>query len=274
MSPSPPLRRTLAVALAALVGLLLLGAAPAPEPDGEPVPGVDVAAVPEAAREWLPLIGDLTATGCPELPPVWVVAQVQVESGWDASLVAGGPGGPAGLYQFGADSWRAAGGDAWSADPPVAGDDVLDVEAHLRVAVPWICTNLRAVARHLTDTGKSADPLDAMLVCHLAGCARVAGSATGVPVAGEASCGARCAEVIRSYVDAVHAEVARFSGEPAGPPPEEPAATPDPMVPAPWTGGDTGCELTDPTGDGCLTGAARHGLEAARPRSAAGRTAR
>jgi hypothetical protein len=261
MRPSPALPRTLAVALAALVGVLLLGAAPAQEEAAEAVPGVDATAVPDAAREWLPLIGDLTATGCPELPPVWVVAQVQVESGWDAALVAGDPGGPAGLYQFGRDSWTAAGGEAWSADPPSSDDAVLDAERHLRTAVPWICTNLRAVARHLEDTGKTADPLDAMLVCHLAGCGRVAGSATGVPEAGEADCGERCAEVIRSYVDAVHAEVDRFAGEPAGPPPDEPAA--DPAVPAPWTGGDTGCEMTDPTGDGCLTGAALHGLEAA-----------
>lgn len=253
--------RTLAAALAALVGLLLLGAAPAQEQPGDAVPGVDATAVPEAAREWLPLIGDLTATGCPELPPVWVVAQVQVESGWDAALVADGPGGPAGLYQFDQDNWRAAGGDAWSADPPTESDDVTDVEAHLRVAVPWICTNLRAVARHLEDTGKTADPLDAMLVCHLAGCGRVADGATGVPEAGEARCGERCAEVIRSYVDAVHAEVDRFSGDPAGPPAEQPDA--DPAVPEPWTGGETGCEMTDPTGDGCLTGAALHGLEAA-----------
>ncbi|GAA3219695.1 hypothetical protein GCM10017691_03360 [Pseudonocardia petroleophila] len=260
MSPSALLHRPLAVAVTALVGLLL-GAAPARE-QADPVPGVDAAAVPDAAREWLPLIGDLTATGCPELPPVWVVAQVQVESGWDASLVADAPGGPAGLYQFDQDNWIAAGGAAWATDPPTSADDVTDVEAHLRVAVPWICTNLRAVARHLEDTGKSADPLDAMLVCHLAGCGRVAGSATGVPVAGEANCGERCADVVRRYIDAVHAEVDRFSGAPAGPDPEAPAEV-DPAVPEPWTGGATGCDRTDPTGDGCLTGAALHGLEAA-----------
>ncbi|MBW0115186.1 hypothetical protein [Pseudonocardia abyssalis] len=252
--------RLLSAALALLVGFLLLGAAPAQE-QADPVPGVDAAAVPEAAREWLPLIGDLTATGCPELPPVWVVAQVQVESGWDASLVDDAAGGPAGLYQFDRDNWLAAGGTAWSADPPTPDDDVTDVEGHLRVAVPWICTNLRAVARHLEDTGKSADPLDAMLVCHLAGCGRVAGSATGVPVAGEAGCGERCADVVRRYLDAVHAEVDRFSGGAAGPDPEAPAV--GLAAPAPWTGGGTGCEMTDPTGDGCLTGAALHGLEAA-----------
>ncbi|WP_300014528.1 hypothetical protein [Pseudonocardia sp.] len=286
----PALRRPLAAALAALAGLLLLGAAPGEEPV-DPTSGVAAEAVPEAAREWLPLIAELTATGCPELPPVWVVAQVQVESGWDAELVSDDPDGPAGLYQFDQSNWVAAGGDRWSSDPPGPDDDVTDVESHLRIAVAWICTNLRAVTRHLEDTGKTADPLDAMLVCHLAGCGRVAGSATGVPEAGEARCGQRCAEVIGGYVEGVRAEVDRFSAAPPGPP-EEPtpadavpadAVPPDAAAadaaaadaaptegapaggaaPAPWTGGATGCELTDPTGDGCLTGAARHGLEAA-----------
>lgn len=261
------LRRPLTVALAALVGLLLLGAAPVDEPV-DPTPGIAPDAVPEPAREWLPLIGDLTATACPELPPVWVVAQVQVESGWDAALVSDAAGGPAGLYQFDQANWVAAGGARWNTDPPGADEDVTDVEAHLRVAVPWICTNLRAVSRHLQDTGKTADPLDAMLVCHLAGCGRVAGSAAGVPVAGEARCAQRCAEVVRGYIVAVRAEVDRFSAAPSAPP-APPAAAPDTApaaapdaAPAPWTGGTTGCELTDPTGDGCLTGAARHGLEA------------
>lgn len=268
--PDTVLRKPLTLALAALTGLLLLGAAPGEEAPA-PHSGIDAETVPDAAREWLPLIGELTATGCPELPPVWVVAQVQVESGWDAGLVADDAGGPAGLYQFGRENWAAAGGTPWTADPPGPDEDVTDVESHLRVAVPWICTNLRAVTRHLERTDKTADPLDAMLVCHLAGCGRVAGSATGVPEAGEASCGQRCAEVIRGYLDAVRAEVDRFSAAPPGPstenpPPVEPAApAPDPaaVAPAAWTGGATGCERTDPTGDGCLTGAAEHGLSAA-----------
>jgi hypothetical protein len=305
MSAAPvPLRRPLAAALAALTGFLLMGAAQVDDPV-DPTSGIAADAVPGAAREWLPLIGELTATGCPELPPVWVVAQVQVESGWDAALVADGPDGPAGLYQFDQANWVAAGGTPWSADPPAPDEDVTGVETHLRVAVPWICTNLRAVTRHLEDTGKAADPLDAMLVCHLAGCGRVSGSATGVPEEGEARCSRRCAEVIRGYIDGVRAEVARFSAPPPGlpadaatadapaddtpatdapaddapgsgapgadtadtadiPPDAAPAApAPELTAPAPWTGGSTGCELTDPTGDGCLTGATRHGLEAA-----------
>ena len=39
--------------------------------------------------------------------------------------------------------------------------------------------------------GKPATALDAMLVCHVAGCSRVTGSASGVPQAGEAGCDER-----------------------------------------------------------------------------------
>lgn len=267
-------RPTLAVVLAAVVGLLLLGAAPA-RAAADPTDGIEPAAVPAAARDWLPLVAELAADDCPELPPVWIVAQVQVESAWDGSLAAGEPGGPAGLLQFGRETWTAAGGESWTADPPGPDDDVLDPAAHLRVAVPWMCANLRAVTGHLEASGKTADPLDAMLVCHLAGCGRVAGSATGVPDAGEARCGEQCAEVVRRYLDAVRAEVAAYSAvaappvpapdapAPEAPAPEAPAAPAAPAGPAPWTGGSTGCAQPDPTGDGCVTGAARHGLEAA-----------
>jgi hypothetical protein len=250
-------RAPLVVALAALLAVLLMGAAPA---DAEPVSGVDAAALPDAARAALPLVAELTATRCPELPAVWVLAQVQAESGWDAALTAPGPGGPAGLYQFSAPNWVAAGGLAWVTDPPDpdAGTDVLSAEAHLRVAVPWVCANLRAVTTHLQATGKPTAPLDAMLVCHLAGCERVTGSATGVPSAGEADCSERCAQVIARYLAAVHANVDRF-GAPVAPPPGLAA----PIVPAPWTRGATDCTAPDPTGDGCLTGATRHGLTAA-----------
>jgi hypothetical protein len=248
----------LTAALAALTGVLLIGAAPAAPPAPDPTSGVDADAVPAPARSVLRLITELTATHCPELPPVWVVAQVQAESGWDAALSSSRAGGPAGLYQFSAQNWEAAGGQPWESDPP-RGEDVLSAEAHLRVAVPWVCANLRAVTAHLAATGKPTAPLDAMLVCHIAGCGRVTGSTTGIPEAGEADCGQRCAQIIARYVTAVHANVERFSAPVQAPP--SPAARAL-AAPAPWTGGATGCELPDPTGDGCLTGATRHGLHA------------
>lgn len=254
--PNPsPFRAPLAAALAAATGLLLTGAASGAE--AASASGVDPAVVPELARESLALVTELTAEQCPELPPLWVVAQVEAESGWDAEAVTGsGQGAAAGLFQFAEPTWVAAGGEPWPSDPPTGRADVVDAEQHLRVAVPWMCATLRAVGGHLEQTGKPTEPLDAMLVCHIAGCGRVTGSATGIPEAGEAGCGERCAGIVARYLDTVHGHVARFA---VAEPDTGPAAT---GAPAAWTGGATGCEVDDPTGDGCLTGAARHGLEA------------
>ncbi|MGQ0575607.1 MAG: hypothetical protein ACT4RN_15605 [Pseudonocardia sp.] len=253
---SPRRSRPVTAVLAAVAGLLLLGAAPAGEVPG-PSSGVDDSRLPKAAQQALPLVEELTAQQCPELPPVWVLAQVQAESGWDEAAADPEPGGAAGLLRFDEQNWTAAGGRPWRSDPPTDGDDVLTTAEHLRVAVPWMCANLRAVTRHLGTTGKPTPPLDAMLVCHIAGCGRVTGSALGVPAPGEAACGLRCTQLIGRYLDAVHTHVERFAAPPA-------PAAPDPgLVPRAWTGGSTGCDLEDPTGDGCLTGATRHGLEAA-----------
>lgn len=271
--------RACLVAALAVLGLLLMGAAPGPPP--APASGVDPALVPAPARDSLELISELTATRCPELPPLWVVAQVQAESGWDERLTSARPGGPAGLYQLTPQSWEAAGGQPWVSDPPPADADVTTAATHLRIAVPWVCANLRAVTAHLEATGKPTDPLDAMLVCHIAGCGRVTGSATGVPAAGEADCSERCAQVIGRYLEAVHGNLARFAGPAPGPVPtdrtpgaspgpgssprtgsSDPAAPDPPAEPGPWTGGATGCRRPDPTGQGCVTGATRHGLDA------------
>ena len=212
-----------------VAGVVLVGATPAAAavpPDV--VSGVAAAALPALARQSLPLISDLTAAECPELPPLWVVAQVQAESGWDAGAHADQPGGSAGLYQLGQSAWVAAGGSPWAADPPADGAAVLTPEAHLRVAMPWVCANLRAVTAHLASTGKPTAPLDAMLVCHVAGCARVTDSRTGVPTAGEAGCDDRCAQLIGRYLAAVHDNLTRFGAQdgrlhrparPSSPPP-------------------------------------------------------
>jgi hypothetical protein len=264
--PAATVRGAVLAALSLLAALL--GAPPAaaavPGPGADPtvVSGVDVAALPEPARAALPLITALTATTCPELPPVWVVAQVQAESGWDAALTAAGPGGPAGLYQLDQSSWTAAGGPPWPTDPPGPGSDVTVPESHLRVAVPWVCANLRAVTAHLAATGKPTAPLDAMLVCHVAGCARVTGSATGVPAPGEADCPPLCAAAVHRYLAAVHANLDRYAAPvPAGVVALAATAR-SPAGPRAWTGGATGCTRPDPTSRGCLTGATEHGLDA------------
>jgi hypothetical protein len=259
--PTTAVRVALLAALS-LLAALLLGATPAhAATDDQPASGVDTAALPEPARAVLPLVTELTATGCPELPPAWVVAQVQAESGWDPGLTAPDAGGRAGLLQLDQPDWVAAGGAPWPHDPPEPGDPVVDPAAHLRVALPWACANLRAVTAHLADTGKPTAPLDAMLVCHVAGCDRVTGSATGVPAAGEAGCAALCSAAVHRYLAAVHQDLDRYTA--AGPAAASPlAAGSGAAAPAAWTGGATGCSKPDPTSGGCLTGAAAHGFAA------------
>ena len=204
--------------------LALLGVALGAVPGGDvtaPSSGVDATRIPATARQYLPLVTDLTAQQCPELPPLWVVAQVEAESGWDPAVARDGV---AGLLQFDRFTWMAAGGAPWSGRTPRRGDAVLDPDAHLRIAVPWLCSTLRAVTGHLAESGKPATALDAMLVCHVAGCSRVTGSASGVPQAGEAGCDERCAGLVRRYLDAVQG----FVGQYAATPPETPPETPHP----------------------------------------------
>jgi len=273
--------------------LALLGTALGAVPGGDvtaPSSGVDAARIPATARQYLPLVTDLTAQQCPELPPLWVIAQVEAESGWDPAATGDGV---AGLLQFDRLTWTAAGGPQWAGRTPRRDDAVLDPDAHLRVAVPWLCSTLRAVAGHLAASGKPTPALDAMLVCHVAGCGRVTGSASGLPRAGEAGCDERCAAVVHRYVDAVHGFVREYPAPvPATRPTPSPTPTPTPTPsspsPAPptsagpaakppaaaappaglldphaWDGGATGCTLPDPTGGRCVTGATRHGFVAA-----------
>ncbi len=239
-------------ALVAVLGLLLLAAAGEDDATAGAPAGIDAAMLPPLARQLLPLITQLTAQQCPELPPVWVLAQVQAESGWDpAATSSDSNGGAAGLYQLDQQNWTAAGGAGWPSNPPRAGADILDPATHLRVAIPWVCAQLRAVSGPLAATGKPTDPLDAMLVCHIAGCSRVSGSATGVPRAGEAGCGQLCADLVRRYLDAVHRNLARY-GMPVDPPRAAPThaepSSPEPAAPAPYPGGVTGCSRPDRPG--------------------------
>ena len=206
--------------------LALLGVALGAVPGGDvtaPSSGVDATRIPATARQYLPLVTDLTAQQCPELPPLWVVAQVEAESGWDPAAARDGV---AGLLQFDRFTWMAAGGAPWSGRTPRRGDAVLDPDAHLRIAVPWLCSTLRAVTGHLAESGKPATALDAMLVCHVAGCSRVTGSASGVPQAGEAGCDERCAALVRRYLDAVQGFVRQYAATPPETPPETPHPPP------------------------------------------------
>jgi hypothetical protein len=238
----------LAVAAVPTAFVVLVGGALSSESEETTGYTLEVAALPTQARESLATLEAARVQHCPELPLVWLVAQIQVESGWDPRAYS--TAGAAGLLQLLPGTWSEAGGDqSWAATTGPAADHPVWVPAeHLDVALPWICANLRTVAEHLTVTDKPTPALDAMAVCHVAGCSRVTGSVTGVPDAGEAGCDELCAATVRAYLDAIHDRVADFSRPvPDGITSVGPAA-------APWTGGTGGCTVPDPTGTGgCVT---------------------
>jgi hypothetical protein len=235
-----------------LMGLLVGGTASL---SGRPATTVDPAKIPPLAADLLPELDRLVTTHCPELPVLWAVALAQVESSWNPAAF-NATGRAAGLFQMTEPAWTAAGGAAWTATPPPADADVWQPTLHLQHAVPWICGNLRTATAHLTATGKPTDPLDALLVCHIAGCSRVLQSHTGVPTAGEAGCDASCAATIDRYITSVHDTATAFAA-PAGPVPIDDLARP-----VAFTGPARGCVEPDPNRhDGCLTPATRHALD-------------
>lgn len=218
------------------------------------VTGVDTAKIPALAARMLPEIEAVLARDCPELPAVWVIAEVQAETSWDPDAwVQDSNGGTAGLYQMSHAAWLDAAGsaDGWvRGQRPPAAHPVWDPATHLQEAILWVCGHLREMTRYLAGTDKPIPPLEAMAVCHIAGCSRVVQSATGIPKPGEAGCGAECADLINRYLQNIRRYVLEFSlpGGPGGP---FPADLPPPA--APYTGGTGGC-LPDPTGTGgCVT---------------------
>ncbi|MHA6622914.1 lysozyme family protein [Pseudonocardia sp. DLS-67] len=233
-----------------VVGLLIGGVADG-QADGATIDTSRLS--PDAAR-LLPALEGILASECPELPLPFAAAHIQVESSWKPH--AFNPDGrAAGLYQFREATWISAGGKPWSADPPPADADVFDAVRHLEVALPWLCTNLRRIRAHLADTGKPTDPLDALLVCHIAGCTRVTGSATGMPSTGEADCDSACADTITRYVTTVRTQAQRLTAEPV------PASLEGLPTPTAFSGNSAGCTEPDPSSSGCLTPAAEHALD-------------
>jgi hypothetical protein len=252
---------TVGATVLALLALLVVGAAG--DEASPPAAGVDPSKVPQLAKAMLPLITQVATQQCPELPPLWVVAQVQAESGWNPrAFSADRNGGSAGLYQMNQANWVAAGGTPWESTPPPAEADVLAPTAHLRRAIPWVCANLRAATGHLVTAGKPTAPLDAMLVCHIAGCGRVTASATGIPREGEAGCSARCVQLITRYVYTVHRYVESYTAPAGGPGSPKAPQTPASPVPVAYTGPITACAVDDPTTGGCLTATTAYGLSA------------
>ena len=247
-----------------LVTLLIGGGATSTAGATTGTGGVDLAAVPPLAAQMLPLIGE-QAGQCPGLPVVWVVAQVQAESGWDPhAWVDNSDGGAAGLYQITEATWTGLGGHRWGVPAhtrPPAGADIYDPTIHLTAGIHLVCGHLKAMTAHLRATGKPVAPLDATLVCHIAGCSRVTGSATGIPTPGEAGCDTGCVQQITAYIASVHRYVTAFTAKGGSPGPVPIGVDLSTLpAPAPYTGPATGCVLPDPTSHGCLTGATAHAL--------------
>ena len=175
---------------------------------------LNVGALPPLARKMLPVIEDATAK-CPQLPAAWVVAEVNSESGWNPhAWTDDSNGGTAGLYQINASEWARIGGQPWNTAPhqrPPYSNNIYDPATHLTKGIGLVCSHLGPMTADLKRSGKTINPLDAMLVCHIAGCGRVTGSASGIPRVGEVGCGGTCVHLINQYLGNVHKAVSLYS---------------------------------------------------------------
>jgi catechol 2,3-dioxygenase-like lactoylglutathione lyase family enzyme len=173
----------------------------------------DPAKIPTLARQLLPVL-TARAAACPGLPAVWVIAEVQAESSWNPrEWTDDVNGGTAGLYQINQAEWTSLGGRPWDTPahtPPPDGADVFDPATNLTLGIRLACGHLQAMTRYLTAAGKPVTALDAMLICHLAGCSRVTNSASGIPTAGEAGCDTACVDLVHHYLDTVHRYVTQY----------------------------------------------------------------
>ncbi|MEU0470493.1 hypothetical protein ABZ215_41405 [Amycolatopsis sp. NPDC006131] len=229
--------------------------------------GVATAMLPPLAKQMLPFVATVIDERCPELSVLRVLAEVAAESGWRPEAWSEDiNGGAAGLLQMNETNWISLGGQVWGGAPPPPQADIYDPSVHLTLGINFLCGNLRAMAVHLRQAGKAIDPMDAMSVCHIAGCSRVVNSRSGIPEAGEAGCDQRCASLIRRYLGNIHDYERRWTATPAdaGPPGAVPAGIDVGVLPgaASFTGGPRGCTSPDPTSAaGCVTAATAHAYQ-------------
>lgn len=176
---------------------------------------IDVDALPDLAREMLPTIQAELAEQCPTLPVEWVLAQVNAESGWDPrNWTDDSNGGTAGLYQINEEEWVDLGGEDWGVSghvKPPRSSGIWDPKETLKRGITLMCGHLTAMTDYLKDSDKDISPLNAMMVCHIAGCGRVTQSDTGFPSVGEVGCGSRCVGLIKQYKGNIYDYLAEFT---------------------------------------------------------------
>ncbi len=212
--------------------------------------GIDTQAVPPLARDVLPFLERALRADCPDLPALWVVAEMQAESSWNPRAFS--PAGAAGLLQMMPGTWAEAGGAGGGWTSRAAGRDhpVWEPHAHLRTAIGWMCGNLRLLhgppARHRQAHRGARRPRRLphrrLLTRHRLGDRHPAPR------------GSRLRQRLRPPDHRLPR-----SDPPLGPRLRRPGQLPSPAggsAPAPYPGGATGCVVPDPTGTGgCVTGA-------------------
>ncbi len=209
--------------------------------------------MPPLAKEMLPTVERIQASSCPEMPVVFILAHLNAESSWNPTSYSSA--GAAGLYQFMPFNWPDDLGGGWGGRPGVD-HPVWDPTTHLEYGIPWVCGNLRNITLYIASAGLSIDPLDAVLVCHVAGCSRVNGSVTGIPEPGEAGCMAGCSATVKKYIANVRRYMDDFTlkGGAGG----AGFAVGNLGAALAYPGGPPGCIYDDPTSGGCVTGATLH----------------
>ena len=242
----------LATIMVLMAGVVSIGAIVATDATPTGGTGLAVDALPAAAA---PLVDVLVTAGtaCPQMPLARAAAHVTTESGWNPRAV-NATSGASGLVQFMGSTWPGYGpGGPWGSRPP-ADHPVFDPATHLDAAMTLFCAHLSAMEAHLATSGKPIDLLDAVAVCHVAGCSRVTASATGIPGPGDTAatgCGAGCIATIRAYLERINTLTDAYTAPDAGAPLVPVDGLPPP--PRPYTGGPGGCTVADPTTSGCVT---------------------
>ncbi|WP_431986242.1 lytic transglycosylase domain-containing protein [Streptomyces griseoflavus] len=150
---------------------------------------------------------------CEAIGPIVIAAQIEYESGFDASLV--GSGGERGLSQLPPEVFEEYGEDDDDNDEVSA----LDAEDSVMAQGRYLCALAEQVQQALDDGRAEGDALSLTLAAYHVGIDTVL-AAGGLPRTNEA----------QGYVAAVRAQFAKYAGVAAPPDGATPGVTPDPAA--------------------------------------------